>query len=115
MVDNVAGHSAHQLIHSESIMAPDELDTQKRATRIFLSSTSRDLREHREAVVRRCQTRGYSLVAMEEFGAQDASASSVSVSEVAPCDVFVGVYARRYGYVPEGATRSVTEMEYDEA
>src|SRR5215510_9202969 len=85
------------------------------ATRIFLSSTSLDLREHRAAVVRKCTARGYSVVVMEEFGAQDAQAASASVAEVGPADVFVGLYARRYGYVPPGQTQSVTEMEYDEA
>ncbi len=73
----------------------------ERFIRIFLSSTSRDLSEHREAVIRKCAARGYSVVAMEEFGAQNDNASGVSVSEVAQGDVFVGVYARRYGYVPE--------------
>ena len=85
------------------------------ARRVFLSSTSRDLAEHRQVVVRRCSALGYAMVAMEEFGAQDGDASLVSVEAVRECDVFVGVYARRYGYVPDGAVASVTEMEYDEA
>jgi tetratricopeptide (TPR) repeat protein len=82
---------------------------------VFLSSTSLDLREHREAIRQRCEALGYRLLAMEEFGAQDDAASDVSLREIAACHVFVGVYARRYGYVPPGASRSVTEMEYDEA
>lgn len=83
--------------------------------RVFLSSTSRDLAQHRQAVIRRCSALGYAMVAMEEFGAQDGDASLVSVEAVRECDVFVGVYARRYGFVPDGADASVTEMEYDEA
>lgn len=86
-----------------------------RATRVFLSSTSRDLKEHREVVRRQCAALGYDLLLMEEFGAQDADAVGVSLKEVEPCKVFVGVYARRYGYVPPGFAASVTEMEYEEA
>ena len=47
-------------------------------TRIFLSSTSRDLAEHREVVKRECESRGYALTVMEEFGAQDDDASGAS-------------------------------------
>ena len=82
---------------------------------VFLSSTSLDLREHREAIRQKCAALGYRVVAMEEFGAQDGNAAGISLKEIAPCDVFVGVYARRYGYVPKQAETSVTEMEYDEA
>ena len=30
-------------------------------------------------------------------------------------DVYVGVFAYRYGYVPEGHDISITEMEYNRA
>ena len=36
-------------------------------TCIFLSSTSRDLAEHRRAVVRECADSGYALTVMEEL------------------------------------------------
>jgi tetratricopeptide (TPR) repeat protein len=52
---------------------------------------------------------------MEEFGAQDGSAVPVSLDELDGCQVFVGVYARRYGYVPPGSAKGVTELEYNEA
>lgn len=84
-------------------------------SRVFLSSTSRDLKEHREIVRERCTALGYDVILMEEFGAQDTNALGVSLKEVSVCDVFVGVYARRYGYIPPGLEASVTEQEYDEA
>jgi hypothetical protein len=52
---------------------------------------------------------------MEEFGARDGPAVPVSLREIDGCRLFVGVYARRYGYVPPGSEKSVTELEYDEA
>src|SRR5215831_4359562 len=95
-------------------MSTEEVRTSP-AIRVFLSSTSRDLKEHREAVRRHCAALGYDLLMMEEFGAQDADAVGVSLKEVEPCKVFIGVYARRYGYVRPGFAASVTEMEYEEA
>ena len=94
---------------------PLDKPSEERVTRIFLSSTSRDLAEHRQTVMRECSDRGYALTMMEEFGAQDDDAKAVSVAEVDPCNVFIGIYARRYGYIPKNCSRSVTEMEYDEA
>gem|GEM_PF-2908702 len=81
----------------------------------FLSSTSRDLREHRSRIREHCERLGYVFRMMEEFGAQDDSALRVSLSEFDGCQVLIGVYARRYGFVPLGTEKSVTEAEYDEA
>lgn len=83
--------------------------------KVFLSSTSRDLADHRKIFIEQCHLYGYDVIAMEEFGAQDAGAVAVSLKEVGTCNLFVGVYAKRYGYVPSGYTRSVTELEYQEA
>jgi hypothetical protein len=52
---------------------------------------------------------------MESFGAQPASAEPVSKGNVADGDLFIGIYAFRYGYTPEEGGPSVTEMEFDEA
>ena len=52
---------------------------------------------------------------METFGARPDEPTRASLSEVAECDIFVGVYAYRYGCVPPGAHASITEMEYERA
>ncbi|NDJ76982.1 MAG: DUF4062 domain-containing protein [Chloroflexi bacterium] len=87
--------------------------------RIFISSTSKDLIEHREHLLPALTQAGYDYIAMEEFGARDADAIDVSLREVRSCDIFVGIYARRYGYIPNDPRnpqrRSITEMEYHEA
>ena len=31
------------------------------------------------------------------------------------CELFVGIYAHRYGYIPAGASISITEQEFDHA
>lgn len=82
---------------------------------VFISSTSQDLAAYRDAVdkaVRRLRLRP---INMQDFGSQPGGASGVSLREVGHADIFVGIIAHRYGYIPEGQSLSVTEQEYDEA
>jgi hypothetical protein len=84
--------------------------------RVFVSSTSVDLRAHRTAVKAAIERMDQHLVVMENFGAQGyGDATSVSRAEVDEADLFVLLVAWRYGYVPDGHTLSVTHHEYREA
>jgi hypothetical protein len=35
--------------------------------------------------------------------------------KVRECDLFIGIYGQRYGFIPEGHDKSITELEYIEA
>jgi len=85
------------------------------AKSVFISSTSQDLQEYRDAVNRAIRRLRMLPIDMVDFGSQPGGAVKVSVDEVRRADYFVGVIAHRYGYVPEGAEKSVTEQEYDDA
>ncbi|MEO8606235.1 MAG: tetratricopeptide repeat protein [Chloroflexota bacterium] len=85
------------------------------AKSVFISSTSKDLPEHRTAVDKAIRRLGMRPINMDDFGSQPGGASGVSVREVGKGEIFVGIVARRYGYVPDGMEKSVTEQEYDEA
>jgi hypothetical protein len=53
---------------------------------------------------------------MEHFGARDDRPADECIRLVAnESDIFVGIYAHRYGFVPEGADISISEMEYQAA
>jgi hypothetical protein len=80
--------------------------------KVFLSSTYLDLIEHRKAVVQALRTMGEDVEHMEIFGARYEEPTEASLEELDKCDVLVGVYAYRYGTVPEGTKTSVTEQEY---
>jgi hypothetical protein len=82
--------------------------------KVFVSSTYRDLVEHRQAVINLLHQTNDLPIAMETFGSKPGNAETASLDEVGKADVFVGIYAHRYGYVPDD-DRSVTEMEYQEA
>jgi hypothetical protein len=82
--------------------------------KVFISSTYVDLKEYRQAavdVVNRYDD--YELLAMEFFAAQSQDAIEVCQKEIAACDVLVGIYAHRYGFIPEGQEKSVTHIEYE--
>ncbi len=83
---------------------------------VFVSSTSRDLISHRQQVSDTLLRLSLFPVAMEQFGAQGSgNATSVSTNKVAEAEVYLGIFAWRYGFIPPGETRSVTHLEYLEA
>ncbi len=81
----------------------------------FLSSTYVDLVGHRQAATEAIERLGQQVGRMEVFGARPIEPSGVCLSEIEECDLFVGVYAHRYGYVPDGSQVSITEAEFDHA
>jgi len=82
---------------------------------VFLSSTKRDLMEYRNVVFNVCRVLHLDTNAMEDFTARGIDGIRYSLTEVDKCDVYVGLFAHRYGYVPPGLHLSVTEAEYDQA
>jgi tetratricopeptide (TPR) repeat protein len=81
----------------------------------MISSTARDLPEHRKEVMDACLRQGMFPVMMEHLPASDAEAIGKSLEMVDEADIYLGVFAHRYGYVPKGHEISVTEMEYNRA
>ena len=81
----------------------------------FLSSTFSDLREHRRSAADALDRLGHRVLRMETFGARPDEPTNACLSEVERCDTFIGVYARRYGYIPLGSRISITEQEFNHA
>jgi tetratricopeptide (TPR) repeat protein len=83
---------------------------------IYLSSTYSDLRAEREAVYRALhRLRSHHVRAMEDYVAADARPLDACLDDVRGCDIYVGLLGWRYGYIPPGAERSITELEFREA
>jgi hypothetical protein len=81
--------------------------------KVFLSSTYLDLVSHRDIVARVIERLGQQSVRMEVFGARPADPQRACLAEIAEADLFVGVYAHRYGFVAPGQDKSITELEFD--
>lgn len=85
---------------------------------IMISSTARDLPDHRKEVMDACLRQGMFPKMMEHLPAIDAEAISASLALVDEADLYIGVFAHRYGYVPKENNPqqiSITEMEYNRA
>ena len=83
---------------------------------VMISSTARDLPEHRDEVRKGCHRAGFaSDQMMENLTALNEDAIEISLKMVEDADIYLGIFAYRYGYVPDGSDISITEMEYNKA
>jgi len=83
---------------------------------IYLSSTFADLARPRAAVAKAIERlHGHAVVGMEGYLAADQRPVDRCLADVATCDYYIGVFAWRYGFVPAGESRSITELELREA
>jgi len=86
--------------------------------RVMISSTARDLPEHRKQIMEACQRQGMFAVRMEDLPANSEQAATASLKMIEEADIYVGLLANRYGYIPQRNNShqiSVTEMEYNRA
>jgi len=81
----------------------------------MISSTALDLPEHRKQALDACLSLGVHPISMDYLLARDASAVAVSMEMVDRADIYVGIYAWRYGWIPKGSDISLTEMEFNRA
>jgi hypothetical protein len=80
--------------------------------RIFVSSTYIDLIDYRRAAEKAINDLGQKYEGMEYMGARDAEPTKACLDLVEQCQLFIGIYAWRYGYIPDGSEFSITEQEY---
>jgi len=89
--------------------------------RIMISSTTVDLPEHRQEATGAINRMGHTAVVMEHGSAEwKSNAIKFSLEKVEQSQVYIGIFALRYGHIPDDAVRnphrlSVTELEYRHA
>ncbi|WP_163999270.1 NB-ARC domain-containing protein [Pyxidicoccus caerfyrddinensis] len=81
---------------------------------VFISSTGLDLADYRAAVIEVCNRAGLVPIAMEFFESMGAGATEGSNLKLDEADVYLGIFAHRYGYI-EAGEKSITEEEFDHA
>jgi hypothetical protein len=87
---------------------------------IYLSSTYEDLKDFQSAVVHALRQSEYRVVAMEDYVATDQRPVDKCLKDVERADIYVGVFAFRYGYIPPSEHSnpkglSITELEFRHA
>jgi hypothetical protein len=82
---------------------------------VFISSTYSDLIEYREVVKSAILGLQYHANDMIHWAADERDPTSLSLDELQESDLVVLLIAHRYGTIPPGETRSITEIEFDNA
>lgn len=86
---------------------------------IYISSTFADLKEYRDTSIKVLRKAKHSIVAMEDYVATGRyTPLKKCLDDVAHCDYYVGIFAWRYGYIPDENNpegKSITELEYRQA
>jgi hypothetical protein len=80
--------------------------------RVFVSSTFRNLAEHREVLRLALESSGYEFRGMEHFAADDRAPLDVALAAMTDCDIYVVIIGDLYGSTPPERVRSYTELEY---
>ncbi len=80
--------------------------------KIYISSTYNDLKDFREEAYRALRRLRHDVIAMEDYTASDQRPLEKCLADVAACDVYVGIFAWRYGYIPPKQKKSITELEF---
>jgi Domain of unknown function (DUF4062) len=88
--------------------------------KIYLSSTFKDLREHRAAVDLALRRMGHDVIGMEQYVAEEMTPLARSIKDVAAADAYLVIVGWRYGSVPDDQAlnpkkRSITELEFETA
>jgi tetratricopeptide (TPR) repeat protein len=89
--------------------------------RIMISSTTVDLPEHRQEATDAVNRLGHTALVMEHGSAEwESDAIKFSLEKVEQAQVYLGIFALRYGYIPEDPIcnphrLSITELEYRHA
>ena len=82
---------------------------------VFVGSTFTDLQPHREAVQKALHVLETVVRGMEYFGALPDTPKDECLRIVRSCRAYVGIFAMRYGSVDPATTKSLTQLEYEEA
>ena len=85
--------------------------------KVYISFTYQDLVKHRESATRTLRQMNKLVVAMEDYTASDERPLDRCLADVGRCDLYVGIFAWRYGFIPPHTDRgkSITELEYEHA
>src|SRR5215510_1623312 len=83
--------------------------------RAFVSSTYRDLKDHRAYVIERLARSGIFVDPMEKWTAASDEPKVLSQVRVQDCQLCILLVGFRRGHIAESETRSITQLEYAEA
>jgi hypothetical protein len=91
---------------------PATRSTSQKAT-VYLAETTSDVREQREALRRDLQQQGFRVLPEKPIPHEQDEAIAAIKEDLAQSRLAVHLLGRHYGVVPEGATHSIAELQYE--
>ena len=85
------------------------------AHKAFVSSTFKDLKDHRHHVITSLRSAGFFVDPMEDWSAASDEPKQFSQDRIKDCDLCVLLVGFRRGHVPNGETLSITQLEHQTA
>jgi hypothetical protein len=79
---------------------------------VYIAQTTRDVREARDAIARELKDRGVEVVPLGDLPPTSDELQAAVRKDLARARFSVHIVGTRDGYVPEGDTRSVVEIQY---
>ncbi|MEK6258505.1 MAG: DUF4062 domain-containing protein [Planctomycetota bacterium] len=80
---------------------------------VFVSSTFRDLKEHRASAMKAIVSAGHMATCLENWGLSHEDQLEVISRAVQDCQFYLIVLGHTYGSIPRGKRKSYTEIELD--
>ncbi|MBX4272126.1 DUF4062 domain-containing protein [Clostridium estertheticum] len=93
----------------------NEVGKPKQYIPVFVSSTFEDLKSYRTDVLKTLQRMETIVHGMEYFGSKPGSPVEECLKAVSECNIYIGIFAMRYGSIDEKSGKSMTQLEYEEA
>ncbi len=78
---------------------------------VFVAETTSDLREQREAIKRDLQQHGHLVLPAYALSPVASELESAIREDLARCSMSIHLVGKNYSFVPEGATRSLVEIQ----
>jgi len=86
--------------------------------KVYLSATYKDLVDYRKAAYQQLRMMRHDVIGMEDYVASDQRPLAKCLADVEASDVYMGIFAWRYGFIPRSGNpkkQSITELEYRHA
>lgn len=87
----------------------------EKTLQVYIDSTDEDLKEYREEVQDTILSLGFQPIMMEHFAIMDKKAEDDYLDKVRSVDIYIGIFAYRYGNSLKDSEISIIETELNEA
>lgn len=83
--------------------------------KIYISSTLNYLDENLIHVIEFLEKQKFHVLSLQDDLARNEQSRELGLAQISKCEIFIGVIAGEFGYIPPNSQYSITELEYQRA